>query len=322
MSDNDALVSVIIPNYRHAPYLRERIDSVLAQDYNCFEVIILDDCSPDDSMAVIDTYKDHPRVTHVVRNEKNSGSTFLQWQRGFALARGKYIWIAESDDVAHPSLLSTLAGQLERHPQCSLAYCHSRLIDADGHTLSEQNKYNPATYGQVTVHQSLTFLRYLLLFNYVYNASMAVFRADVLPHVPPDYVSFRYCGDWHFWASIAAAGDVVEVHDMLNSFRQHKAKVTVDSRTDTLRRWQDECLVIGYIRSLCHLSPLKDCCLRGRLRKRLLRSGLTAGEQEVLRRDYPMLCGGTLADTVVYELGKSLFGILRHQQDIGFLKVR
>lgn len=320
--DNFALVSVIIPNYRHAPYLRERIDSVLAQDYDAFEVIILDDCSPDDSRQIIESYRNHPRVSHIVLNEQNSGSTFAQWNKGFALAQGEYIWIAESDDVAAPTLLSTLVKGLQQHPEASVAYCHSRLIDADGRVLSEQNARNPSPEGKVSVHRSQHFLRYLLLFNYIYNASMAVFRREALQQVDDGYRRYRYCGDWHFWASICATGDVIEVHDMLNSFRQHKAKVTVDSRSDVARRWKDECEVISYIRSLCRLSAIGDRCFRGRLRKRLLRSGMNEEEMASLRLSFPQLCGGTAIDSIAYEIGKTLFGFLRHQQDIRFLRIR
>lgn len=314
------MVSVIIPNYRHAPYLRERIESVLAQDYDAFEVIILDDCSPDNSREIIESYREHPRVSHIVLNEENSGSTFAQWNKGFALARGEYIWIAESDDVADATLLSTLVKGLQQHPEASVAYCHSRLIDADGRVLSEQNTRNRAPKGKVSVHRSERFLRHLLLFNYIYNASMAVFRRVALKQVDDGYRRYRYCGDWHFWASICASGDVIEVHDMLNSFRQHKAKVTVDSRSDVARRWEDECAVISYIRSLCRLSSIGDRCFRGRLRKRLLRSGMNDEEIVSLRQSFPQLCSGTAIDSMAYEIGKTLFGFLRHQQDIKFLK--
>lgn len=66
-------VSVIIPNYRHALYLKERIDSVLEQTYRDFEVIILDDCSPDDSREIIETYRTREKIAHIVYNDATAG---------------------------------------------------------------------------------------------------------------------------------------------------------------------------------------------------------------------------------------------------------
>lgn len=312
-------VSVIIPNYNHAPYLKERIDSVLNQTYQDFEVIILDDCSPDNSVEVIEQYRSNPHVSHILINEQNTRNTFIQWERGISMAKGRYIWIAESDDAAEPQLLEILVGQLEHHPDASVAFCHSQLIDADGALLSEQNAKNSAQPGQITIDDSCTFLRHLLIFNYIYNASMAVFRRDVYDRANPDYKQFRYCGDWHFWASVCAAGRVIEAYDMLSYFRQHQRKVTEDSKKDVAKRWNDEMKTIAYIASLCKLTTLEQRCLKGRLSKRLRRADMTEEERQQLRNEYPTLCSGNTLDIICYELGKNLFGFLRHRWNIGFL---
>lgn len=85
---NKPLVSVIIPNYNHAQFLDERIQTVLNQTYQNFELIILDDKSTDNSLEVINKYKNDPHVSEIVVNEENSGSTFKQWHKGFELAKG------------------------------------------------------------------------------------------------------------------------------------------------------------------------------------------------------------------------------------------
>ena len=95
-------VSVIVPNYNHAKYLNQRIDSILNQTYTDFELILLDDCSTDDSREVLLSYKEHPKVTHVVFNDKNSNCTFKQWEKGIKLAKGKYIKFLDSDDFLYP----------------------------------------------------------------------------------------------------------------------------------------------------------------------------------------------------------------------------
>ena len=95
-------VSVIVPNYNHASYLRQRIESIINQTYQDFELIILDDCSTDHSKEIIESYRNHPRVNQIVYNTENSGSTFKQWNKGVELAEGECIWFAESDDWCEP----------------------------------------------------------------------------------------------------------------------------------------------------------------------------------------------------------------------------
>ena len=117
-----------MPNYNHAPFLRERMDSILLQDYPEYEVIVLDDASTDGSRAILNEYANHPRVKLLLTSDINSGNTFVQWQRGMAQADGDYIWIAESDDVAAPHLLSRLVETMERE-EAVLSFCRSRWID-------------------------------------------------------------------------------------------------------------------------------------------------------------------------------------------------
>lgn len=79
------LVSVIVPNYNHARYLEQRLDTVFNQTYQKFEVIILDDKSTDNSLEVINRYKDNPHLSQIVVNEQNTGSPFKQWDKATIL---------------------------------------------------------------------------------------------------------------------------------------------------------------------------------------------------------------------------------------------
>ena len=86
LSAMNPLVSVIIPNYNHARYLKQRLDSVFNQTYQNFEVIFLDDCSTDNSLEIIEQYKDNPHLKQVVVNETNSESLYVQWRKGLGHA--------------------------------------------------------------------------------------------------------------------------------------------------------------------------------------------------------------------------------------------
>lgn len=96
-------ISVIVPNYNHAKFLPRRIKSILGQSFNDMEIIILDDCSTDSSREIISQFAQQDTRITTYYNKSNSGSPFKQWQKGIKLARGEYIWIAESDDFADRS---------------------------------------------------------------------------------------------------------------------------------------------------------------------------------------------------------------------------
>ena len=198
------MVSVIIPNYCHAPYLRQRIDSVLAQSYPDFEVVLLDDCSTDGSREVIERYRNHPRIKQIVYNDRNGGSAFAQWRKGFALTQGEYIWIAESDDYADPAFLERCVAELDADPACVLAHTLSRTVASEGRP---SGKVRHAGRPVRRMDGRRFVLRHLLRRNELYNASMAVFRRSALP-AAGEYEGFRYAGDWYFWMLVALQGRV------------------------------------------------------------------------------------------------------------------
>ncbi|MDB4904555.1 MAG: hypothetical protein JWQ63_3836 [Mucilaginibacter sp.] len=220
---NHFVVSVIIPNYNHAAYLKQRIESVLNQTYQDFEVIILDDKSSDNSKEIIELYRDHPRVNQIVYNEQNSGSTFKQWQKGIELAKGEFIWIAESDDWCEPTLLETLAVGLINNKKCAIAYVQSIVINAEGYiTYHYANQTKLFTY-----IQGVNYIQeYLLHYNSIVNASMAVFRKEYYYNISKQYTSFRFCGDWLFWIELAKEGSVFVSGKFLNYFRKHEKDVS------------------------------------------------------------------------------------------------
>ncbi len=74
-------VSVIVPNYNHAPFLEQRIASILEQTFQDFELILIDDGSTDNSRDIMERYRSNPHVSHILFGESNSGSAFLQWNK-------------------------------------------------------------------------------------------------------------------------------------------------------------------------------------------------------------------------------------------------
>ncbi len=220
-------VSIIVPNYNHAQYLPKRIESILQQTYQDFELILLDDCSPDTSREVLNAYKGNTKVTHIVLNEKNSGSTFKQWNKGIELARGKYIWIAESDDWADPMFLETCVSAFENNMNVGLVFTQSQLIDAEGN-ITYKNELNNSC--QTISYSGKQFIKEKLTFtNSIWNASMMMFRKSLYPSASEQilYASMRYCGDWFFYVLLSTQNiNVIQIKQTLNYYRIHNNNVS------------------------------------------------------------------------------------------------
>ena len=226
------MVSVILPTYNHAPYLKQRIDSILNQTYRDYELIILDDCSPDNSRDIIESYKNNPHISHIVYNETNSGSTFRQWKKGVQLAKGEYIWIAESDDFADVTFLEKAMDSIY---ECNSVLCFSQTTIVNKSN-EEVMKQPPILQGKCINLDQFT-KAYLLFSNPICNASMVVFRKDALEETVWDrIIEFRYCGDWLLWASFKreASTTVSEVKEYLNFFRTHSVNVSNKSEINGL----------------------------------------------------------------------------------------
>jgi len=194
--------SVLIINYNHANWLKERIDSVLNQDFGDFEVIILDNHSTDGSIAIIEQYRQHPKVTHIVINEQNSGRPVTQWQHGVELAKGAWIWIAEGDDIADPGFLSACKKSIDNNSSFGLWYCDSNILDSASNTITRRfserrngifktTKWNTA-YCQDGIKEINECLKYDCTVN---NMSAAVFKKDLIAPLLITLPSYIYYAD-------------------------------------------------------------------------------------------------------------------------------
>lgn len=232
------LVSVIIPNYNHARFLDERIESVLNQTFQNFEIIILDDKSSDNSVDVINKYKDNPHVSHVVINEQNSGKVFYQWHKGFELARGLLIWIAESDDKCLPTLLEELVQEFKRNKNLVLAFTRTVCFTDDGHESISYGDIKDNRTERMDGHKFIS--KYMAGGCYVTNASSALFRKDIALIIDNQYTTFKGAGDRLFWIEIAEKGNVAIVNKPLNYCRRHGNNVTNRNITSGLLQREDK----------------------------------------------------------------------------------
>jgi glycosyltransferase involved in cell wall biosynthesis len=248
------VVSVVVPNYNHARFLQRRLESVLQQTFEDFEMILLDDCSADDSRSILSSYAGDPRV-RIEFNSVNSGSPFKQWNKGVRLARGRYVWIAESDDYADERLLGRLVALLDSDPVVAYAYCRSwrttETNQQDGFAdfyLAHLNTSRWTTDYCADGHDECR--DYLIQDNTVPNASGVVFRRAMYERVGGADESFRLCGDWKLWAAMALMGKVAYLAEPLNFFRFHDASVrnkSINEGFDVAERLRVIRWILGHV---------------------------------------------------------------------------
>lgn len=228
------LVSVILPSYNHAAYLRRRIDSILNQTFTDFELIILDDCSNDGSRIILEGYANNSKISHLLFNERNSGSTFFQWIKGIKLSIGKYIWIAESDDFCDSNFLNVLVNRLERFPSVTIAYCNTIQVDEKDNILNGLSDYYKEFQlcrweDDFTNNGKDEIVRYLVNKNTIPNASAVLFRKKSISKSLKQIVEYRLSGDWLFWIMLLENGFIYYTVMTNNYFRYHPNTVRSSS---------------------------------------------------------------------------------------------
>ena len=226
------LISVIVPNYNHEKYLEQRLESIFNQTYSNFEVILMDDCSTDNSLLVLNKYKNHEKVTVSIFNENNTGNTFKQWAKGIQMAKGELIWIAETDDYCDAYFLEKLVQPFKNDSNVVLVYSQSNRVnekgEITGNWITHTNDLDESLFLHDFIMDSNEFIeKFLICKNVIPNASAVVFKkeaVDLNQHfdIAPE---FRYCGDWMFYFKLIVNKKIAFVGDSLNNFRYHSTSV-------------------------------------------------------------------------------------------------
>lgn len=226
-------VSVIVPNYNHEKYLKQRLGSIFNQTYQNFEVILLDDCSTDNSCEILSSYRENPKVSYCIFNKINSGNTFIQWNKGIALAKGEYIWIAESDDFCELNFLEVILEPIIKNKKVVLSYSQSYKVNEKGlntgdwldHTENFEKKH--LFLSEFTMLGNEFIEEFLINKNVIPNASGVIFnaeRARELGGLSTNPI-LKYNADWLFYIQLISNHEVAFQHESLNNFRFHSQSV-------------------------------------------------------------------------------------------------
>lgn len=219
MNASDPLVSVIIPLYNHAPYIRNCLHSVYRQTYPAVELIVIDDGSRDASAAVAERYlRRCPYPQRLLRQENRGTAPTIN--RGIDLSRGRYISVLNSDDRYHRERLATLVRRLEETGS-RLAFSKIHHIDQNGEPIGRRTLH-PLYYQQALARsrffptRTFEFLRN----NWAVSSGNLFFRRDLLEDTGP-FTDLAVAQDWDFILRAVLWEEPQFVDRVLYAYRVH-----------------------------------------------------------------------------------------------------
>lgn len=208
MLERKPSISLILPTYNQADFLRETLESIFNQTCSDFELIIVNDGSTDETPQILEPYTRLPFCTVISQSNQQLPSAL---NRGFSQARGEYLTWASSDNLLHPNMLSVLKEALEANPEMGLVYADWHLIDKDGKILREV--------------RTPEFDRLLLMrINYV-NACF-MYRRECQERFGLYNPEYLFVEDWEYWWRLTHAYKMMRVPEFLLDYRSHEKNLT------------------------------------------------------------------------------------------------
>ena len=219
-SDRDPppTVSVLMAVHDGERHVRAAVESILAQTFADFELVVVDDGSRDSSRAILDSFGD-ARI-RVVANEENIGLT-RSLNRGLSECRGRYVARQDADDVSYPERLALQVAFVERRPGVGLVASSYRRIDDDDRESGERH-----------VPLEATAIRWRLLFLNAFTHSSVVVRQEVLRELGGYDETIHYPQDYDLWSRIAERHEVAALPELLVGYRRSAESMTTAREAD------------------------------------------------------------------------------------------
>ncbi len=212
---SDPKVSVLMAVYNGERYLREAIESILAQTFTDFEFLIVNDGSTDSSRDIVLSY--HDSRIRLIDNPENMGLT-KSLNRGLSLARGEYVARQDADDRSHALRLEKQIAFMNVHQDVVLIGTQARIIDENGRTLKSRNSYRAQTY--------LGILFQFLFENPFIHSSVMFQKKVILEHFRGYDESLYYNQDFHLWSSLLPSFFALNVPEPLIDLRRNPFSIT------------------------------------------------------------------------------------------------
>lgn len=209
-----AKISVCIPSYNYGRFIRQAIQSVLNQTYQDFELIIVDNCSTDNTEEVVKSFLNIDKRIKFVRNETNIGFV-KNLNKCLSLASGECISILHADDMYLPNMLEKEVAVLDSNPEVGLVYSSVKIISEEGTVTKE---YHPFDRDYI-LNREEEFKR-LILGNYIRTPTVTV-RRECYSVLGRYNEEIPFTSDWEMWLRIALDYGVAFISEPLACYRIH-----------------------------------------------------------------------------------------------------
>ncbi len=230
---NTPLVSICIPTYNSGKFIKRTLDSVLKQDYKNLEVIVVDDCSKDNTSEVVEGYQDE-RLSFYI-NETNQGLT-KNWNNALLRAKGKYVMLLCADDVIYNNCISEEVKALEENPTATMVISNTHIVNSEDiitlkiKRLPKEGLYN----GKRLAKKSIRFKNY-------YGAPNGIlFRRFITDRIGPFDENLKHIPDYDMWLRLSYEGDVYYIDKFLSAFRVHNVSNTNKLITSGRKEFAEE----------------------------------------------------------------------------------
>lgn len=254
-------ISVTIPNYNYEQFLYQRIYSILTQKVKIYELIILDDCSKDNSRKLIDEIVSELQNYLNIKkdyNTINSGTAFKQWHKSFKLAKGDYIWIAEADDYCDSNFLKSVVKPIVNDKNVILSYSDTAFIDKKGIIINKTVK--PMIDIMETNHWNNDYVNSGIdeLKNYdflnctIANVSSVLFKNNNYDEYFKLSNEYKQAGDWLFYINVMKDGNISYIDKTYNYYRVHGNNVT--SMTKKQLHYNEIKRIHSYVQTIIDLA--------------------------------------------------------------------
>lgn len=236
-------LSVCIASYNHDKYIYSALESVVSQDYENLEIIVVDDCSTDNSVSEIERFaKKYP--IKFIQQEKNQGPS-LTTNRAISEAEGEFIALLGSDDLMLPGRLHAQARYLLENKHCVAVMTDIAVVGDDGNVFQSSKDIE----GQF--NQTYYNLRRQLLAGNFINAPSAMVRREDLLAVQSFSPLLRYVQDYDLWGKLLTRGEINKISMPLTGYRVHGKNLSFGLQGSELAQTRVELVstIVSFARS-------------------------------------------------------------------------